>query len=144
RVVYFPGIPFDGPLPKMEEYFTIDNRFWKRPANWEELISEMRWAANSEMPVEISGPEFLAANLVGQPGKQREMVHLVNFNAKNTPSISAIDVVCRLPEGTTPKSVRLLRLENDSPVDLTFAAQAHGVSFTVPDMKTYAVLVIGW
>ncbi len=144
RVVYFPGIPFDGPLPKMEEYFTIDNRFWKRPANWEELISEIRWAANSEMPVEISGPEFLAANLVGQPDKQREMVHLVNYNASNTPSISAIDVVCHLPEGTTPKSVSLLRLEDDSPVDLAFAAQRHGVSFTVPEMKTYAVLVIGW
>ena len=71
RVVYFPGIPFDGPLPQMEPYFTIDNRFWKRPANWQELIGEIRWAANAEMPVEISGPEFLAANLVGQPEKRR-------------------------------------------------------------------------
>lgn len=144
RVVYFPGIPFDGPLPKMEEYFTIDNRFWKRPANWEELISEIQWAANARMPVEISGPEFLAANLVGQPEKPREMVHLVNFNAKNTPSISGIDVVCHTPKGATPTSVKLLRLEDDSPVDLTFAAQTHGVSFTVPEMKTYAVVVISW
>jgi len=144
RVVYFPGIPFDGPLPKMEPYFTIDNRFWKRPANWEEIIGEIRWAANAEMPVEISGPEFLAANLVGQPKKRRAMVHLVNYDAKNTPSISSIDLVCRLPEGTTPKSVGLLRLEDASPVDLTFAAQPHGVSFTVPEMKTYALLVIDW
>jgi hypothetical protein len=68
----------------------------------------------------------------------------VNYDAKNTPSISSIDLVCRLPEGTTPKSVRLLRLEEDSPVDLALAAQPHRVSFTVPEMKTYALLVISW
>ena len=72
------------------------------------------------------------------------MVHLVNYDAKNTPLITGIDVVCRLPGEATPKSVRLLRLEEDSPVDLAFAAQPHGVSFTVPEMKTYALLVIGW
>ena len=72
------------------------------------------------------------------------MVHLVNFNAKRTPSISGIDVVCHLPEGVTPKSVQLLRLEDDSPADLTFSAEAHGLSFTVPEMKTYAVLIISW
>ncbi|HKT11960.1 MAG TPA: alpha-amylase family protein [Terriglobia bacterium] len=144
RVVYFPGIPYDGPLPKMEEYFTIDNRFWKRPANWEELIGEIRWAANSEMPVDISGPEFLAANLVGQPEKRREMLHLVNYNAKNIPSITGIDLVCRLPEGETAKSVRLYGLEYDAAVDLPFKIQRDAASFTVPEMKTYALVVIGW
>ena len=144
RVVYFPGIPYDGPLPKMEEYFTIDNRFWKRPANWEELISEVRWAAHSEMPVDISGPEFLAANLVGQPENRRAMLHLVNYNAKNIPSISGIDVVCRLPEGETAKSVSLYGLEHDAAADIPFTTQGDAASFAVPEMKTYSLIVIAW
>ena len=144
RVVYFPGIPFDGPLPRMEPYFTIDNRFWKRPSNWEELIGEIRWAANAEMPVDISGPEFLAANLVWQPDKQREMVHLVNFNAKSSPSISGIDVVCRPPDSETVKTIKLYGLEHDAAIDLPFKTRADTASFTVPEMKTYALIVVGW
>ena len=144
RVVYFPGIPFDGPLPKMAPYFTIDNRFWKRPANCEELVDEIRWAANAKMPVEITGPEFLAANLVWQPEKQRQMIHLVNFNAKTTPSISSIDVVCNLTGGETAKSVRLYSLEHDAAVDLPFKTRAHATYFTVPEMKTYCLVEISW
>ena len=144
RVVYFPGIPFDGPLPKREPYFTIDNRFWKRPANWEELIGEIRWAANAEMPVDISGPEFLAANLVWQPEKRRLLIHLVNYNATNSPSISGIDVVCRPPESETVKTVKLYRLEHDAAIDLQFKIQPHAASFTVPEIRTYALIVIGW
>ena len=144
RVAYFPGIPFDGPLPKMEPYFTIDNRFWKRPANSEELISEIRWAANAEMPVDISGPEFLVANLVWQPDQRRAMVHLVNYNAKSTPSISGIDIVCRPPEGGTVKSVKLYGLEYSAAVDLPFKIQPQAASFSLPEMKTYALIVVGW
>ncbi len=144
RVVYFPGIPFDGPLPRMEPYFTIDNKFWKRPTNWEELIGEIRWAANAEMPVDITGPEFLAANLVWQPENRREMIHLVNYNATNTTSISGIDVVCRLPEGETPKSVKLYGLERDAAVDLPFKIRAHAAIFTVPEVNTYSLVVVGW
>ncbi|HXH50113.1 MAG TPA: alpha-amylase family protein [Terriglobia bacterium] len=144
RVVYFPGIPFDGTLPKMEPYFTIDNRFWKRPANWEEVIAEIRWAANANMPVDVSGPAFLATNLVWQPDKQRVMVHLVNFNAKNTASITGIDVVCRLPEGESAKSVKLHGLEHSAGVDLPFEIQAGAASFSIPEMKTYSLVVIGW
>ncbi|HET9180428.1 MAG TPA: alpha-amylase family protein [Terriglobia bacterium] len=144
RVVYFPGIPFDGPLPKTEPYFTIDNKFWKRPANSEELIGEIRWAANSEMPVEISGPEFLVANLVWQPDQHRAMVHLVNYNAKTASSISGIDIVCRLPGGETAKSVKLYEIEHSAAVDLPFKTQPHAASFSLPEMKTYALIVVGW
>ena len=128
----------------MEPYFTIDNKFWKRPTNWEELIGEIRWAANAEMPVDITGPEFLAANLVWQPENRREMIHLVNYNATNTTSISGIDVVCRLPEGETPKSVKLYGLERDAAVDLPFKIRAHAAIFTVPEVNTYSLVVVGW
>lgn len=144
RVVYFPGIPFDGPLPNMEPYFTIDNKFWKRPANSEELIDEIRWAANAAMPIDISGPEFLVANVAWQADQHRAMVHLVNYNAKSTPSISGIDIVCRPPEGGTAKSVKLYGLEYSAAVDLPFKIQPQAASFSLPEMKTYALIVVGW
>ena len=142
--VYFPGIEFDGPLPEPEPYFTISNKYWKRPKNWEELITEIRWAAHEEMPAEISGPEFLAANLVWQPEKRRKMIHLVNYNAEAEPSISSIDVKCRLAEGTAVQAVKLYAIHQESPADISFKTGPAAISFTVPEIKTYALIVVSW
>ncbi|HEX5412743.1 MAG TPA: alpha-amylase family protein [Terriglobia bacterium] len=144
RVVYFPGIPFDGPLPKPEPYFTIDKKFWKRPANSEELVSEIQWAANAAMPVDISGPEFLVANLAWQSDQRRAMVHLVNYNAKTAPTISGIDIVYRVPEREIAKSVKLYELEHSAAVDLPFKTRPQAASFSLPEMKTYALIVVAW
>ena len=72
------------------------------------------------------------------------MVHLVNYNAKSTPSISGIDIVCRPPEGGTAKSVKLYGLEHNAGIDILFKNQARAASFTVPEMKIYALIVVGW
>jgi hypothetical protein len=93
RVAYVPDVIFDGPRPDWPPYFAIRNEFWKRPQNWQEVIEAVRWAARGEIPVEISGPEFLVANLVSQAEKRQMMLHLVNYNAKLSPSIESVKVL---------------------------------------------------
>jgi glycosyl hydrolase family 42 (putative beta-galactosidase) len=144
RVVYVPAVEFDGPLPEAEPYFNISNRFWKRPRNWQELIAAIRWAANAELPFEVSGPDFLVANLVEQDTRQRRLLHLVNYDAAKTPALSALQCTVRIPGGNVVKEVKMYEVGGDSPRPIDFTPGPSSATFTVPELKTYAVLAVGW
>jgi hypothetical protein len=144
RVVYFPGIEFDGPLPAPEPYFSIGREFWKRPKNWEEVVDAVYWAAQGEIPLQVSGPDFLVANLVEQSEKRRRLVHLVNYNTRKTPSIEAIDVKCAVPEGQAASDVRLYSADSDTPGKVDFRMQGRNALFTVPKLNAYCVVAVSW
>ncbi len=144
RVAYLPTLEFNGPLPSPEPYFSVNNRFWKLPKNWQEIIEATGWAAKGDIPMSVSGPLFLAANLVRQPDKQRVLVHLVNYNAKNVPSVQTVNVRCRLPEGKNAREVKVYSPDSVAPNTLKFNTQASRVSFTVPQVKTYTVATVSW
>ena len=144
RVVYLPAVQFDGSLPDAEAYFNISNRFWKRPRNWEEITTAIRWAANVDLPLEVSGPDFLAANLVEQGARQRRLIHLVNYDARNTPAISSLRCTARVPSGKVVKDVKMYEVDTDSPRQLTFSPGPSSATFTIPEMKTYAIIAVAW
>jgi len=144
RVAYIPGVEFDGPLPKAEPYFNISNRFWKRPKNWEQIVQAVQWAANEDPLLQVEGPDYIVANLVEQQEKQRRLVHLINYNVQTTPVISSVRCTCALPPGEVAKQVMLYEVEKDSPRELSFHPEASSVSFTVLEVKTYAVIAINW
>jgi hypothetical protein len=144
RVIYFAGLDFDGPLPAPRPYFTIDNRFWKRPKNWGEIVSGVRWAARDEIPLRVDGPEYLAANLVEQAARRRQILHLVNYNPKNVPRIPGVEVWCGLPPGVAAKEVALFSPDARESRQLEFRAKGTGVSFEIPKVDTYTVAVVSW
>jgi hypothetical protein len=144
RVVYFPGVEFDGALPEPEPYLTISNRFWKRPKNWAEIVEGVRWAAQDDIPVRVDGPEYLVANLVEQPEQQRRLLHLMNYSAKNVPVLESVEVKCRLPQGRTAREIRVLSPYEEEPRKLDFSTGGAVISFAVPRIKTYAVAVVSW
>ena len=144
RVVYLPAVEFDGPLPKAEPYFNISNRFWKRPRNWEELIAAIRWAANADLPFEVSGPEFLVANLVEQDTRQRRLLHLVNYDSARTPAISALQCTVRVPGGDVVKEVKMYEVGADAPRPIDFTPGPSSAKFTIREMKTYAIVAVSW
>ncbi len=144
RVIYFPGVQFDGPLPPAEPYFMISNRFWKLPKNWQEIAEGIRWAAKDDIPVRVSGPGYLVASLVSQPEKRRLLLHLVNYNAKNIPSVELIEASCRLPHGGTAREITVYSPDFDTPRTLKVSSKASGVSFTVPEVKTYSIVGVSW
>jgi len=144
RVVYLPGIEFDGPLPPAEPYFSIGPAFWKRPKNWEQLIDAIEWASQGDIPLRVSGPDYLAANLVEQAEKRRRLVHLVNYNGKQVPSIGNIEVKCVIPERNSASSVRLYSADLDIGSTLNFRMQGQHAVFTVPRLDAYCVVAVSW
>ncbi len=144
RVVYFPGIEFDGPLPPAQPYFRIGPAFWKRPKNWKELVDAVSWAARGDVPLQVQGPDFLTANLVEQPDKRRRLVHLVNYNTGNVPSIENIEVTCALPEGKSASAATLYLADSDTGNKINFRMQGSKVVFTVPKVNAYGMVAVRW
>jgi hypothetical protein len=144
RVVYLPGIEFDGSMPPTEPYFNIGTAFWKRPKNWQQLIDAVSWASQDDIPLQVVGPDFLGANLVEQPEKRRRFVHLVNYNARQVLSIENIEVKCALPEGKSGSAVRLYSADLERYDTLNFRMQGSKALFTVPRLNAYCMVAVSW
>jgi hypothetical protein len=142
RVAYLPSIDFDGPLPPPEPYFTITNRFWKRPKNWQEIVDAVNWAAGDPLPFAVDGPEFLAANYTFQPMQQRYLIHLVNYDATNTPLIKDVRVRVALQGGKRLSKVAQYGPEAGDARALNIANQGGLICFTVPEVATYALIAV--
>jgi hypothetical protein len=144
RVAYLPAVEFDGSLPEPEPYFTISNRFWKRPKNSEEIVEGVRWVAKNEIPIQIEGPEYLVANLVQQKNKRRWLVHFVNYDVKRTPAIHMVNVRCRLPAGNSAKGIKVFSPDASAPVEVRIPKGPSTLQFVVPEVRTYSVAVVNW
>jgi hypothetical protein len=107
-------------------------------------VEGVRWAARDEIPLRLDAPEYLVANLVEQPSRQRRMVHLVNYNAKNVPAVATLEVWCSLPQGAAAKEVALYSPDARELRQIEFRAHGAGISFEVPRVETYAVAVVSW
>ena len=143
RVVYLPGLKFDGQLPEFGNFFRVDDRFWKLPKNAQEFIEGVRWAARDDVPVQVSGPAYLVSNLVEQPEKRRMVLHLVNYGANKSPSLAPVEVTCRLPGGQTAKKVTVYSPDQTAPQSLLVGGTGSQARFSVP-VRTYALAVIEW
>jgi hypothetical protein len=144
RVAYFPVIEFDGPLPPPEPYFLLGTELWKRPKNWKELVDAAYWAAQGDVPLEVTAPDFIGANLVEQPEQRRRLVHLVNYNAGKTPSVEGIEVKCATPAEKPAVAVQLYSADAETYDTLNFRIQGAQAVFTVPTLKTYCMVAVTW
>ena len=142
RVAYLPNVEFDGPLPPAEPYFVLDTRFWKRPRNWKELMDAVSWAARDDVMLRVQGPDFLGVNLVEQSDKQRRLIHVVNFNVRNVPSIEKIEVRCAMPAGKPARAVNLYSAEMDAHEALSFRMQGGEAVFAIPKLNAYCVVTV--
>ena len=144
RVVYVPTVEFDGARPALETYFAITNVFWKRPKNWSDIVEAIRWAANDEIPVTVDGPEYLVANCTIQQQEQRLLVHLVNYGATTVPIVSDARVRVVLPGNKKARTARLHAPESADVRPIALSSDSSGVAFTVPEIRTYALVSVQW
>ncbi len=144
RVAYLPAVHFAGVLPPADPYFAIANSLWKRPQNWKDIFDSVHWAAGDQLPLMLDGPEFLIANCTLQAGKQRFLVHLVNYNATETPTIARQQVQVVLPQNKKAQKVTLYAPDLNGARTLNFTNNGSSVEFTVQEMKTYALIAIDW
>jgi hypothetical protein len=144
RAVYIPAIEFDGPRPPDQPYFALGPEFWRRPKNWKDLVDAVSWAGGNELPVQVSGPEFLGMNLLEQSEKRRRIIHLVNYNAKQKPSIESIAIRCATPDGKPATAVRFYSPDLENGKALDFHLQGSEAVFTVPALHAYGVAAVSW
>jgi len=143
RVAYIPEVRFDGSLPPREPFFAIGNRFWKRPANAEQIVDAIRWASRDALGVQVSGPDSLVMNLVSQP--DRELLHLVNYQAQSNATIDPLDVELRVPAGKVVKSVTVISADRDEVQALPFEQREPGtIRCKVPGVRVYSVMVVSY
>ena len=143
RVSYIPAVAFDGPLPAFGSFFPVDARFWRAPRNAAEIVESVRWAARGRMPVEVSGPDWLVANLVEQPEQHRIILHLVNYNARKEPSLGIVRATFQLPDGQSIKNAVLYSPDSDSPQTLVGTGGERPDTLSVP-VKAYSVVAVTW
>ena len=140
RVVYLPALQFNGRLPELGNYFKIDSRFWKLPKNWRELVEGVAWASKDSLPIEVAGPEHLIANLVAQEDRRRTLLHLVNYKPESV--VEKAEVTWRPPRGQAARQIDLYSPDTESSVRLEFRGAEWAARFTVPEVRTYAIVVM--
>lgn len=144
RAVYISAIEFDGPLPPDQPYFTLEKDSWKRPKNWMDLITAVSWAAGEELPVSVTGPEFITMNLLDQAEKRRRLIHLVNYDIEKNPSVENIAIRCATPRGMPATAVRLYSPDLEDGKMLDFRMQGLQAVFTVPSLRAYGMVAVSW
>jgi hypothetical protein len=142
RVAYIPSLQFDGELPPPEPYFTITNRFWKRPNNWKEITDAVNWAAGDPISFTVDGPEYLVANYTYQPRKRRFLIHLVNYNTTKVPSIADIHVRAYISRNERALRVTLYTPDSDKAQSLDYSSDGYSTTFTVTELRTYALIAV--
>jgi hypothetical protein len=142
RVAYLPAVQFDGPLPPAIPGFEITNTFWKRPKNWKEIMDAISWAANDPLPFVVDGPDYLVANYTWQPKNRRYLIHLVNYDVANKPSIGEISIRVNSLPRLASSQITLYSPESKEPRTLNFTSSGSAINFTVPGIATYALVAI--
>ena len=142
RTVYLPALEFDGDTSALGNRFRVDARFWKRPHNWQQLVEAIHWAAGDNIPLRVTAPGALVANLVTQPAKRRTMVHLVNYAARTAPLREAAQVTVQLPAAA--RTVTLYSPDRKEPLPLAIRNEGSAVSFTAPPVAVYSIAAIDW
>ena len=138
RVVYVPRIDAAVPAPAAVMNYSIDNTFWKLPANYTDLLSAVRWAAAGNYSVTVDAPLWVTTELVQRENAPTRLLHLVNFKVDQP--VKSVRVRLHLPTGMRLSGVTLLDPDQDEEETLA-AVSGHGeISLTVPQLNTYCLL----
>jgi hypothetical protein len=144
RVAYLPALEFDGPLPPPRAYFAILNEYWKLPRNWTEFLDMVRWGADDKIPLHVEGSAGIVGNCTVQTAKRRMMVHLLNYNAAHVATAHDTAVRVLLPDGAKPTKATLRLPGSTAATELDVRSDAGVASFSLPELKYYALITVEW
>ena len=118
----------------------MTSEYWKLPVNWQQIVDEVRWAANG-FSLEVKGPPALVAEPLDQPGTGRVLIHLINYDERR-PAPENIAVSLRIPAGKTVRAVRLASPDAAGTPTLAHTVTGGRAAFTVPRVRTYSVAIV--
>jgi len=140
RVCYLPALRFDGTLPQFGNYYRVDARFWKNPANAGQFLDGLAWARNGDASVQVQGPKHLIAN-AATVSPRLSTVHLVNY--LHSPA-GEVTVTCRNPGNTRALAVSLYSPDFAESRKVQISAHGATTSFKIPQMNTYMIATVEW
>ncbi len=140
RVVYLPEIVPSIAPPSGGFQGNVSNKYWKMPENSDELLNAIKWASMDDITLEIDSPDYIVAELLKQKDTGKFMLHLVNYNANEKCSDIGVDI--RLPENKQGFKITLYSPDIKEPVSLSSKYANDKLSFTVPEIKKYDLIVI--
>jgi len=133
RVVYMqeltPSLPVERTARVVSEVGV-----YQMPANWQELMDAVRWAARGSLTVQVDAPLTVTAEFLRQSTTGRYLIHLLNFREGHAAKSIGVTLntdgklatVNALSPETGEQEVRL---------------DASGNTFTIPSLDTYLLVV---
>jgi hypothetical protein len=113
---------------------------WVLPKNHEAINRAAVDGLPKGLSVETGAPLTTVMNMLTRPASRETLIHFVNFERANP--LAPFSVTVRKQFTGPVKSVTCLSPDRDQPVPLTFQEGGERVSFTIPSLSTYTMIVI--
>lgn len=139
RVVYITAVEPSLLRPRFDE---MTNKYWKLPANWEQLKKAVKWAAGGELSLEVDAPPYVVAELLEQKEQGKLLLHLVNFNVVREPTVRNVRVDLLIPSSFSAQAISVLTAEEQTARTLPFRTTEGRIQFTLAELGAYALAVI--
>jgi len=114
---------------------------WVLPKNAEEIYKVVVAAVPTGLSLTAEAPLTTVMEIQKRAASQETIAHFINFESKKRVGPFAVTVKKQFPASV--KAVLCFSPEKDEPVKLEFAEAGGVVKFTVPEMGTYAMVVVG-
>lgn len=146
RFVYLTSIKKAMPYLSREEkgWTGHDNppMFRKLPCNHRQMIEAVRWAGQEGLPLATDAPQSVVMELLHQPAANRVILHLLNYDL-NGQVAKDINIKITMPGGGKVDKIIVLSLtDNTGRKELPFQVKGGEVSFSVPGLDIYNLVVI--
>ncbi len=83
RVIYIPRL-----IQTAGETKLGFESVWRMPENAGELVADVRWAAGSDLPLEVISPEWVGVSHDHDTKNRRDIIHLFNYSASPAAGIT--------------------------------------------------------
>ncbi len=113
---------------------------WVLPANHEELYNTVVNAVPSGLSITTDAPLTTVMELLNRAEAKETIAHFVNFDRKS--GVSPFRVTLRKQFPTPVKSAICLSPDSEEPIKLNIQQSGDSIEFTVPAMRTYAMVVV--
>ena len=113
---------------------------WVLPKNHQEIYKTIVTGMPNGLSITTEAPLTTMMELLTRAKTNETIAHFVNFDREN--GIAPFEVTLRKQFPGATKSVTRFSPEADEPVNLSFKESGGSVTFTVPAMRTYSMIVV--
>lgn len=142
RSIYLPQIVPS--IAKRPEPGRRQPHRWGLPANHDVLRNALLSALRQKPTVETSSiaSNYVTAELVSQPGQNRLVLHLLNYDHVRTPSLQNLHVGVTIPAGKKVQKIRAFSPDWAGASQELRWSGAQVASFEIPSLSVYTVVAL--